>query len=49
MLYEALKQKGIPCRLEMGPSGGHGFGDGQGMCMEGWIQRAMDWVNVLPE
>ncbi len=48
VLYKALKKKGIPCMLEMGPSGGHGFGDGYGMCMEGWIKRGLDWVNSLP-
>ncbi|MBQ3865142.1 MAG: prolyl oligopeptidase family serine peptidase [Clostridia bacterium] len=48
MLHAALKEKGIPTLLEMGPSGGHGFGDGSGMCMEGWIKRGLDWVNSLP-
>ncbi len=47
MLAEALKKAGITCRLEVGPSGGHGFGDGSGMCMEGWPERAMWWFESL--
>ena len=42
-LAEALEKAGIPCRLEIGPTGGHGFADGTGMCMEGWTKRAIDW------
>ena len=47
MLAKALDQAGIPCRLEIGPTGGHGFADGTGMCMEGWPERAMDWFEQL--
>ena len=43
LLQQALQRHGIPCRLEAGPSGGHGFADGTGMCMEGWIERAVRW------
>ena len=43
MLAEALEKLHIPCRLEIGPEGGHGFGDGTGMCMEGWPERAVRW------
>ncbi len=42
-LAKALSDKGIPCRLEIGPTGGHGFADGVGMCMEGWPERAIRW------
>lgn len=42
-LAAALEKAGIPCRLEIGPEGGHGFADGTGMCMEGWPERAIDW------
>ena len=35
---------GIPCKLEIGESGGHGFSDGSGMCMEGWPERAVRWA-----
>ena len=48
-LAEALKQAGIPCRLEIGPTGGHGFADGTGMCMEGWPERAVDWFEEISE
>lgn len=47
LLARALEQAGIPCRLEIGPTGGHGFADGTGMCMEGWTQRAIDWYRQL--
>ncbi|MBO5986893.1 MAG: hypothetical protein J6Q02_08875 [Lachnospiraceae bacterium] len=42
MLARALDQLGIPCRLEIGETGGHGFADGVGMCMEGWPKRAIE-------
>jgi len=42
-LAEALNKANIPCRLEIGPAGGHGFADGVGMCMEGWPERAIRW------
>ncbi len=43
MLARALDDLGIPCRLEVGPTGGHGFADGSGTCMEGWPKRAIAW------
>ena len=43
LLQQALERHGIPCRLEAGSSGGHGFADGTGMCMAGWIERAVRW------
>ena len=48
LLAKALEDKGIPCRLEIGEEGGHGFADGTGMCMEGWIGRAIAWYEGLP-
>ena len=47
LLQQALKRLGIPCRLEAGPSGGHGFADGTGMCMAGWTERAVRWYEGL--
>ncbi|MBE6760093.1 MAG: hypothetical protein E7554_08405, partial [Ruminococcaceae bacterium] len=46
-LAKALTDAGIPCRLEVGESGGHGFADGTGMCMEGWTARAVQWYEQL--
>lgn len=46
-LAAALSDANIPCRLEIGPTGGHGFADGTGMCMEGWTKRAIDWYENL--
>ena len=47
VLSGALKRAGIPCRLEIGPEGGHGFADGTGMCMAGWTRRAISWYEGL--
>ena len=47
-LAAALERRNIPCRLEIGPTGGHGFADGSGMCMAGWTQRAVRWYESLP-
>ena len=45
-LARALEALGIPCRLEIGPTGGHGFADGTGMCMAGWTERAIRWYET---
>lgn len=47
MLAEALEKLKIPCRLEIGPEGGHGFADGTGMCMDGWTERAVRWYESI--
>ena len=47
-LARKLEALHIPCRLEIGPEGGHGFADGSGMCMAGWTKRAVDWYESLP-
>ncbi len=47
LLADSLKRLGIPCRLEIGPVGGHGFADGSGTCMAGWTQRAIRWYESL--
>ena len=47
LLAAVLKDLGIPCRLEGGPSGGHGFAGGVGMCMEGWTEKAVRWYESL--
>ena len=47
LLAKALEEKNIPCRLEIGPEGGHGFADGSGMCMAGWTERAVRWFESL--
>ena len=47
LLHQALERNGIPCQLEVGPSGGHGFADGTGMCMAGWTERAVRWYEGL--
>lgn len=49
LLAEALNSVGIVCRLEIGPTGGHGFGNGMGMCMEGWPKRAIDFYENLDD
>ncbi|MBR3098267.1 MAG: hypothetical protein IKH18_01675 [Clostridia bacterium] len=47
MLERALTALRIPCRMEVGPTGGHGFADGSGMCMAGWTGRAVTWFEGL--
>ena len=47
LLARALERRGIPCRLEIGPEGGHGFADGSWMCMAGWTERAVRWYEAL--
>ncbi|MBR5345933.1 MAG: alpha/beta hydrolase [Clostridia bacterium] len=46
-LTRALEAQGIPCLMEIGPEGGHGFADGTGMCMAGWTERAIRWYEKL--
>lgn len=47
LLAHALESLQIPCRLEIGPTGGHGFADGTDTCMEGWTGRAVQWIESL--
>ena len=47
LLARALEEKNIPCKLEIGQEGGHGFADGSGMCMAGWTERAIRWFEAL--
>jgi acetyl esterase/lipase len=47
LLAEKLEQLKIPCRLEIGPEGGHGFADGTGTCIAGWTERAVRWYEGL--
>ena len=47
VLKTALDQAGIPCVLEQGEKGEHGFGDGKGTSVEGWIDRAITFVETL--
>ena len=49
VLARALEALHIPCLLEIGPEGGHGFADGSGMCMAGWTKRAVRWYEALEE
>jgi len=49
LLAAALEKLSIPCRLEIGPEGGHGFADGTGMCMAGWPERAIRWYESLQD
>ena len=48
-LKAALDKQGIPCDLEEGEVGGHGFGDGRGTSAEGWVDRAHRFLQQLPE
>ncbi len=46
-LADALERLSVPCRLEIGPEGCHGFADGTGMSMAGWTERAVRWYETL--
>lgn len=46
-LARALDKLHIPCIMEVGASGGHGFADGSGMCMAGWQGRALQWYESV--
>ena len=43
-LQETLKARGIPTMLEAGEHGGHGFGEGRGTDVAGWIHRAVSFA-----
>ena len=47
LLARTLEKLNIPCRLEIGPEGGHGFADGTGTCIAGWTGRAIRWYEGL--
>ena len=49
LLAAALENMHIPCRLEIGPEGGHGFADGTGTCIAGWTRRAVRWYEGLEQ
>lgn len=46
---DKLDALGVPAELEIGRTGGHGFGEGIGTDVEGWIARASAFVDkILP-
>ena len=47
LLKKKLKELGIPAVLEEGEKGGHGFGDGRGTDVAGWIDRAIAFCENL--
>ena len=47
LLARALDKQHIPCIVEVGASGGHGFADGSGMRMAGWTGRAIQWYESI--
>ncbi len=48
MLYQALKDNGIPVELHVYPKGGHGFGLALGIPeTESWTDRCIDWLRAL--
>lgn len=46
-LKEALDRAGVPALLEVGDSGGHGYGLGSGCSAKDWLLRALDFMNGL--
>lgn len=47
LLKELLDERHIPARLELGEKGGHSFGDGRGTDADGWIGRAVTFLESL--
>lgn len=47
LMKESLDGNGVPCTLEAGEHAAHGFGDGTGTDVEGWPQRAVDFLESL--
>ncbi|WP_295991439.1 alpha/beta hydrolase [uncultured Alistipes sp.] len=46
--YEALKARGIPASMHIYPSGGHGWGCGEGFAYRAqWQQALLDWLRQL--
>ena len=43
-LAAALQEKGVPYVFEKAPFGGHGFGLGTGSGAEGWVDRALEFM-----
>lgn len=49
MLHERLAELGVENRMEIGKSGGHGYGIGRGTDVEGWLERAINfWIDLKP-
>lgn len=47
ILYDKLKELNIPTELMMGEKGDHGFGEGRGLEVEGWIEKALAFSESL--
>lgn len=50
-LKEALDAQHIPVALEIGEHGGHGYGEGRGTDVAGWVERAIAFAeqNIAPD
>ena len=48
-MYSELSKKNIPAKLEIGKSGGHGFGLGDGTSLEGWVERGIGFWEQLQQ
>lgn len=47
ILKDALDAAGVPCVLEQGEHGNHGFGVGKATSVEGWLDRAIGFAEKL--
>ena len=47
LLYDKLNELKIPAELQLGEKGGHGFGEGRGLEVEGWISKALSFAEKL--
>ena len=46
-LKAALDRAGVPAVLEVGERGGHGYGLGRNTSVNGWVERAVEFMNSM--
>ncbi len=47
LMEETCKRLGIPCRTRFGKTGGHSFGLGNGLEVDGWLEDALRFCSTL--
>ena len=48
LMEAACKKSGIPCQCKFGKTGGHSYGLGVGLSVEGWLKDALAFWKSLP-
>ena len=47
LMEKNCKELGIPCRTRFGKTGGHSYGLGNGLAVEGWLEDALEFCRSL--